>query len=151
MHESKIKYTSGDLKDHEGVAAIIKNKAGNILMQEHIKFGFWTIPVGKVEPGQTLLEALRQEMFEECGINIGQANELGVKNVEHVRDGKKVHVRLSLYEIRRYTGTIKNKEPHKHTQQLFIPLDKITKLPYLSDSTVFYLETLGTLREAKLL
>ena len=33
-------YNSEDLFDHHGVSAVIKNKDGEVLMQEHVKYGF---------------------------------------------------------------------------------------------------------------
>ncbi len=63
---SKINYNAEDLIDHHAVSAVIKDKDGRILMQEHVKYGFWTVPIGKVAVNQTLEEGLKQEIFEEC-------------------------------------------------------------------------------------
>jgi len=38
---------------------------------------------------------------------------------------------------------MKNNELHKHKQQLFMDVEKVKKLPYLSDLTLLYLETMG--------
>jgi ADP-ribose pyrophosphatase YjhB (NUDIX family) len=40
--------------------------------------GTWTLPGGKVEPGETHAEAVRREVHEEMGILIGSAVPLGV-------------------------------------------------------------------------
>jgi 8-oxo-dGTP pyrophosphatase MutT (NUDIX family) len=144
----KIKYTEEDIFDHDGVTAVIKNDNEEILMQEHIKYGFWTTPVGKVKKGQSIEEGLREEMSEECNIIIEESKEVKTKRYTYKRNGKKVKVRVHVFEILKYKGTLKNNEPHKHTQQKFISLDEIKKLPYLSDVTILYLRVIGFERKA---
>ena len=72
----KINFNAEDLISHAGVAAIIKNRYGHILMQKHKKYGFWTIPVGKVKPRQSLIRGLKQELQEECNITIQKTKKL---------------------------------------------------------------------------
>ncbi len=146
---ANIKYNSEDIISHHGVAVIIKNQKGEILMQEHTKYGFWTIPVGKVKNGQNVEEGLKQEILEECNITIKKFKELIVRNYTYDRDGNDVLVIVHLFEILSYDGEIKNNEPKKHKQQIFIPISEIKKLPYLSDLTLLYLELLGFKRKAK--
>jgi len=145
-----IKYTPEDLVDHDVVAVIIKNKKEEILMQEHMKFGFWTIPVGKVKPGQSIEEGLKMEMKEECDIEVIKFKELAKKNYVYERRGNIVRVIGHIINVLKYNGDIKNNEPEKHRQQKFISLEDIKKMPYLSDLTVLYLETLGFNRKARI-
>jgi len=119
-------------------------------MQEHVKYGFWTIPVGKVKNDQDVEEGLKQEILEECNITINKSKELIVKNYKYNRDGNDVLVISHLFEILSYDGEIKNNEPQKHKQQIFLPISKIKKIPYLSDLTLLYLELLGFKRDAKI-
>ncbi|MBU1037308.1 NUDIX domain-containing protein [Patescibacteria group bacterium] len=145
-----IKYNSDDIVSHHGVAAVIKNQQGEILMQKHAKYGFWTIPVGKVKNGQSIEEGLKQEILEECNIYIEKSKEITVRNYTYNRNGNEVLVASHLFEILHYSGEVKNNEPQKHQQQIFLPLEKIKTLAYLSDLTLLYLETLGIKREAKI-
>ena len=48
---AKIKYNDEDIVSHHAVVAMIKDDSGKILMQKHVKYGFWTVPVGKVKKG----------------------------------------------------------------------------------------------------
>lgn len=146
----KINYTKEDLCDHIGIGAVIKNDKNEILMQDHVKYGFWTIPVGKVKEGQSIEDGLKQELLEECSIKVEKSKELIVKEYSYDRLGKTINVIGHIFEILKYKGNIKNNEPHKHKQQMFLPLDKIKSIPYLSDSTLLYLETLGIKRKARI-
>ena len=146
----KIKYNEEDVISHHGIAAVIKDKTGNILMQNHIKYGFWTIPVGKVKQGQSVEEGLKQEILEECNLNLKKFRELVKRSYIYERDGHNVEVVSHLFEIINYDGEMRNNEPEKHKQQIFMPLEEIKNLPYLSDLTLLYLETLGFKRSAKI-
>ena len=138
-----IPYTPEDLHDHHGIGAVITNDNGEILMQKHVKFGFWTIPVGKTKKGQDIQQGLAQELFEECDIILEDCQEIATKEFKYIRNKKTVIVSGHLFSVRMYSGEIKNKEPHKHTQQLFMKTEDILTLPLLSDFTLFYLEQQG--------
>jgi len=119
-------------------------------MQEHAKYGFWTIPVGKVGKDQKVVDGLKQEILEECNIQINDFTEIMTREYTYNRDGNDVLVISHLFDILKYTGEIKNNEPHKHTQQKFLSLDEIKELTYLSDLTLLYLETIGFIRAARI-
>jgi ADP-ribose pyrophosphatase YjhB (NUDIX family) len=146
----KIKYNSEDVVSHHGVAAVIKDANGNILIQEHVKYGFWTIPVGKVKEGQNVIDGLKQEILEECNLYIEEAQELIVKDYFYERDGNSVKVVSHLFDIQKYHGEMKNLEPTKHKQQIFMPIKEIKQLPYLSDLTLLYLHQVGIDRSARI-
>ena len=112
-------------------------------MQEHVKYGFWTIPVGKAKDGQKVEEALKEEIFEECNLVIEDYKELTTRDYTYNRNGNPVIVKAHLFEVLRYSGFMRNNEAHKHRQQLFMDLEEVKKLSYLSDLTLLYLETLG--------
>lgn len=135
-----IKYNSEDLKNHDGVAGVIKNSEGKILMLDHVKFDFWTIPVGKVKEDETVIEGLEVEMFEEIGINILECKEVVTGSKVYDRDGSKVEVVFHIYEIEAYEGEVSNKEAHKHRDLKWMSIDEIKALHSVSDSTKLYLD-----------
>ena len=145
-----INYNEEDTADHHGIAAVIKNQKGEILMQEHVKYGFWTIPVGKVKNNQDVVGGLREEIFEECNLQVHECKELVVKDYFYERNGRNVKVTSHLYEILEYAGEPKNMEPAKHKQQIFMSVEEIKKLLYLSDLTLLYLEQMGFKRQARI-
>ncbi|MGQ0740858.1 MAG: NUDIX hydrolase [Alphaproteobacteria bacterium] len=56
-----------------GVGAVIWNACGEVLLIRRARAphaGKWSIPGGKVEPGESLHEALKREVREETGIEI---------------------------------------------------------------------------------
>lgn len=86
---TKINYTNEDLVHHEGVAAVIKNKKGRILMQDHVKYGFWTLPVGKTKYERNIVNGLKEELLEECGILVKDFKELVKRKYVYTRKRKK--------------------------------------------------------------
>lgn len=145
-----INYTQEDLKEHNAVAAVIKNSEGKILIQDHKKYDFFTIPVGKCKDDETPIQGLKTEVFEECNIKIISQKLLLKKRFEYDRNGLNVIVNSHLFEVLKYSGIVKNMEPEKHRKIMFLTVEEIMKLPYLSDMTILYLETLGLKRLAKI-
>lgn len=146
----KINYNDEDVKDHHAAAAVIKNAEGRFLMQEHAKYGFWTLPVGKVVKGQEIEDGLKEEVFEECNLVIEECSEIDSLEREYERRGKPVRVIEHLFEVEKYSGNLENKEPHKHLQQKFVDLEEIKRFSFLSNFTLMFLKTLGFERQAKI-
>ena len=92
------------------VAGAIFDARGRVLLarrdgpREHA--GLWEFPGGKVEPGETPLQALARELHEEIGIRIGDAEPLIC--VPH-RYGEK-RIALDVYRITRHTGRVRGME-----------------------------------------
>jgi 8-oxo-dGTP pyrophosphatase MutT (NUDIX family) len=56
-----------DLLLMPGVAAIIKDEKGKILIQKN-KDGVWNLPAGAIDPGEKPAKAIVREIFEETGL-----------------------------------------------------------------------------------
>ncbi len=138
---SKPLYNAADLVDHEGVAAVIKNNEGEVLVFFHKKFEFWTIPIGKAESNESVYQGLCTELREECGIEVKKAKEIATKQYVSLREGKEVKLNSHIYEILEYTGEIINGEPDKHPVMKFLSIDDLRKEKELSDATILYLES----------
>ena len=138
--ESTSKYNDEDLQDHDGIAAIIVDKQGRLLVQDHIKYDFWTVPVGKVKHHETVEEGLLTEMKEELNIKPTKYHELFSTKKTYDRDGIPVTVNQHVFFITAYEGTIRNNEPEKHRSIKWMSVSELNKQEKLSDATKNYLE-----------
>lgn len=135
----EIPYNQEDLQSHRGVAAVIKNKQGKVLVQDHIKYGFWTIPIGKVKQDETVAEGLKTEMKEELDIEVGEFKVLGIFPSTYMRKGKEVTVIQYLIEVLTYNGKIINNEPQKHRCLKWMDLQELKTCKATSDAVKNYL------------
>ncbi|MFC7393823.1 NUDIX hydrolase [Scopulibacillus cellulosilyticus] len=67
------------------VAAIIRNKSGEILLQNKGNRENWSLPAGAIEPGEAPAEAVVREVWEETGLKVVPKRLLGVFGGENFR------------------------------------------------------------------
>jgi len=97
-----------------------------LLTQERKYASTWSIPGGRVEPGETLAEAAVREVFEETGVPIRLD---GILRVEHSPGARDARVRVL------FTGTPIDDTPPKTTADdeslgaAYLTLDEIRALP----------------------
>lgn len=94
----------------EVAAGILLDAEGRYLLGQRPEgkpyAGYWEVPGGKIEKGESVFEALRRELWEEIGIEIESSEELTV--LEH--DYPHAYVRLHVSIIRNWSGTPKGCE-----------------------------------------
>lgn len=61
-----------------GVAAILRNDAGEILLQLRSDDGNWNLPAGGIDPGETPFESVVREVREETGLQVVPRRVAGV-------------------------------------------------------------------------
>ena len=131
-----LKFNSEDLVPvHDGIAAIVLNDNGEILVQDHVKFNFWTIPVGKCKPAESMEQAVQTELWEETGIKVLEIEKLQEKKFKYLRHKIPVEVNLGLFWVKKWTGKVENLEPNKHRQQKFVPIKWLALQKNVSDGT----------------
>ncbi len=92
------------------VAAVVVDVAGRVLLArrpEHVhQGGLWEFPGGKVEAGETALQALVRELHEEVAIEVESARPL--IRIHHRYPDKTVL--LDVWRVKRYTGSAHGRE-----------------------------------------
>ncbi|RHZ36398.1 class I tRNA ligase family protein [endosymbiont GvMRE of Glomus versiforme] len=99
------------------VRVIIQNKEGKILMLKEKKWG-WIFPGGKIEEGETPLQAAKREVFEETNLVVEKlkkvkeriflSDDLWIKTKQQTKQLKGY-----AYWTNEYSGEVKIKEPEK--------------------------------------
>ncbi|MBP6925927.1 MAG: NUDIX domain-containing protein [Candidatus Pacebacteria bacterium] len=108
-----------------GVGIIIVNKDNKILFGKRVYQGMpcWCLPGGKLEFGESLVDAVVRETKEECNIDIQNPQQISIsegfnhdKNIQFVTIG---------YMTREFTGTVVNNEPHVFTDWQWFSFDNL--------------------------
>jgi 8-oxo-dGTP diphosphatase len=94
----------------EVAAGVVRNSQGQILVGQRIVddmyLGKWEFPGGKIEIGETVEEALRRELYEELGIEVGETEPL--ISLKHDYPDRKVQ--LNVLEVLSYRGRAHGRE-----------------------------------------
>lgn len=108
------------------VAAVLRDARGRILLARRTAgrdlAGAWEFPGGKVEPGETPLQALDRELQEELGIRVLAARPLVA--VPQAYPTKRIV--LDVYEVEAYEGTPRGRE---RQALAWSPLEKLSGYP----------------------
>jgi len=102
----------------EVAAGILLDAEGRYLLGQRPEgkpyAGYWEVPGGKIESGESVFAALQRELQEELGIDIESSEELVV--LEH--DYPHAYVRLHVSIIRKWNGTPQGCEGQSLSWQL---------------------------------
>ncbi|MFQ4149735.1 NUDIX domain-containing protein [Arthrobacter sp. LAPM80] len=136
-------YTHDDVVDHDAVAMAIPGPGGVYLALDHVKFNWWTIPLGKCNPGQSLAGSVAMELNEELGLESVTFLELAQQRFRYIREGLTVEVNLHLVEVTAFRGRPENREPHKHRSLRWLSLNELFNLNRTADGTLMLLQNRG--------
>ena len=93
-----------------GVAAVIRNEAGEVLFQLRADDGLWSLPSGSIDPGETPGAAVVREVREETGLHVEPISVAGVFGGAPFRvqygNGDMVDYTTIVFECRVLGGTL---------------------------------------------
>lgn len=97
-----------------------------LLLRENTGYedGKYHVPAGHMDGQEPITKALARESKEEIGINIG------IKNIKlaHVMHSVDNNERMALFfEVKKWSGKIRNMEPEKHGEVRWFELDNLPK------------------------
>jgi 8-oxo-dGTP pyrophosphatase MutT (NUDIX family) len=108
-----------------GVAAIVRDDAGNILIQRRSDNGRWSLPAGSIEPGETPAEAIVREVWEENGLHVVPRRILGVFGGKEFRtvypNGDQVEYTTILFECEKVGGDLRPLDGESLELRYFAP------------------------------
>jgi 8-oxo-dGTP pyrophosphatase MutT (NUDIX family) len=117
-----------------GVAAVIHDEAGRILLQQNTGDNSWSLPAGSIEPGETPARAAVREVWEETSLKVRPVKILGVFGGEEFRytytNGDLVEYLVILFKCEVIAGTeqMRGRDGETADLQYFYPED----MPVLS-------------------
>ena len=76
MYEKKT--ATADTRVRVGVGVVVMDENGCILLEKRSDCGLWGLPGGKIEPGESIVEAALREVKEETGLTVKINRLLGV-------------------------------------------------------------------------
>jgi 8-oxo-dGTP diphosphatase len=111
------------------VAAVLQQPDGRFLLaqrpQGKVYAGYWEFPGGKVEPGETPLQALIRELHEELGIDVTAAYPWLIREFDY----EHADVRLHFFRVRGWRGELHGRESQAFAWQRIDAIDVSPLLP----------------------
>src|SRR4030043_2071745 len=97
--------------------------------------GYWALPGGRVDPGETVEQTILREVKEETGLDIAVASKIGEYHEQGVQDGVEYDYYPACFFVKVVGGEIKKQESEIEDIKLFslskipqpLPLDKPQK------------------------
>ena len=97
--------------------------------------GVWDLPGGHVEVGEQPLEALRRELLEELGVEIGDDPGHPLDRIARIaRPETGLH--LTIWLVTDWTGTVANRQPHEHDRIGWFGAPDLLRLALADDSYI---------------
>lgn len=95
-----------------GVAVVVRDQRGWILLERRRDCGLWGLPGGRIEPGESVADAAVREAYEETGLTVAVQRLVGVYSdprgriVTYPDNGDVVHLVDILIEARVVSGML---------------------------------------------
>ncbi|MEW6608517.1 MAG: NUDIX hydrolase [bacterium] len=112
--------------------ALVVLKEDKILLVQHQKKGrkYWLLPGGRVNFGETLIEAIQREMLEEANIKVKVGDLLFISDAISPDIDSKRHIINIFFEGEMIGGELKIGNEEILQQIEFIPVSQLDKLTF---------------------
>jgi ADP-ribose pyrophosphatase YjhB (NUDIX family) len=108
-------------------ALVVVRQGHRFLLTQEKKYGStWSIPGGRVEPGEGLIEAAMREVLEETGVPVTIE---GILRVEHSPSSSGSRVRVIFVGTPRDDTAPKTTSDEESLGAAWLTIDEVTKLP----------------------
>jgi len=106
----------------------------------YFKDGWWVLPAGHIEVGETATQTVIREAKEELGIDV-DAKDVSFAHVVHNLSGE--NRRMDFYfTVKKFKGEIQNLEPTKCTKMEFFSKDSLPPVDKIAPTTLQALENI---------
>ena len=127
-----VEVAVGVLIDSEGRFLLTSRPEGKVYA------GYWEFPGGKLEPGETVEQALRRELLEELGIEIGPAQPWKTELMDYPH----ARVRLHFCKVFEWRGEFEMREQQAMAWQQ-LPVAVVPVLPGTVPVLVWFAQERG--------
>lgn len=108
------------------VGALVFDGEGQLLLQQRVDNGQWSIPAGALDPGERPADGVLREVWEEAGVLVAPTRLLGVyggPNLRHVHtNGDQAASILSLFACHTVDGTVPSPDGRESLDARFFPV-----------------------------
>jgi 8-oxo-dGTP diphosphatase len=118
--DAPLHVVAGVLRDAQGRVLLARRPAGKA------DAGLWEFPGGKVEHGESALDALRRELNEELGLRVIDGEALIRVPVASTDDGAPIRLHLDTWCITAYSG---DPVAHEHDALAWVALEALDRYP----------------------
>ena len=81
--------------------------------------GYWALPGGRVDPGETVEQTILREVKEETGLDIAVVSKIGEYHEQGVQDGIEYDYYPACFNVKTIGGEIKKQESEIEDIKLF--------------------------------
>ncbi len=115
-----------------GVCFMLTDERGRVLLEYRRDFGFWALPGGSCELGESVWETLEREVQEETGLRVEEAQLIGLYTGPRYDvtypNGNQVQNFIVAFHVTGWSGELAHEEAEAHEVR-FWPLDGLPSLP----------------------
>lgn len=116
-----------------GVRALMFNDRGELLLERQRLFGSWALPHGCIDVGESALDAVKREVREETGLNVIEADALGLYSDPGYSvtypNGDQVQTLSVAFLVRSWSGDLAV-DGDEVAELRFFPLDRLPEPIY---------------------